>query len=67
MAPEAKADEKKSESEEKKDAPDTVQKMTKEEAEEIKKGEKEYKEALAFLKDAIAPSMMRVDTTKLQI
>lgn len=42
-------------------------KITKEEAEEIKKWEKEYKEALAFLKDAIAPAMMKIDSTKIQI
>ncbi|MDD2565899.1 MAG: DUF87 domain-containing protein [Candidatus Gracilibacteria bacterium] len=46
---------------------DTNKKITKEEAEEIRRGEKEYKEALAFLKDAIAPSMMKVDSTKIQI
>lgn len=42
-------------------------KITKEEAEEIRTWEKEYKEALAFLKDAIAPSMMKIDSTKIQI
>lgn len=42
-------------------------KLTREESEEIKKWEKEYKEALAFIKDAIAPSMMKVDATKIQI
>ena len=46
---------------------DPARKITKEEAEEIKRWEKEYKEALAFLKDAIAPSMMKIDTTKIQI
>lgn len=46
---------------------DPNKKITKEEAEEIKKGEKEYKEALAFLKDAVAPSMMKIDSTKIQI
>lgn len=46
---------------------DTNKKITKEEAEEIRNWEKEYKEALAFLKDAIAPSMMKVDSTKIQI
>ncbi|EKE27966.1 MAG: hypothetical protein ACD_3C00116G0003 [uncultured bacterium (gcode 4)] len=63
--PEAKPTETKAEG--KKDVSDVNQKITREEAEEIKKGEKEYKDALAFLKDAIAPSMMKVDTTKLQI
>ncbi|MBP6981694.1 DUF87 domain-containing protein [Candidatus Gracilibacteria bacterium] len=33
----------------------------------MKQSEKEYKEALAFVKDMIAPSMMRIDATKLQI
>lgn len=42
-------------------------KLTKEEAEEIRQSEQEYKEALAFVKDMIAPSMMRIDATKLQI
>ncbi len=42
-------------------------KLTKQEAEEIKLWEKEYKEALAFIKDAIAPAMMRLDATKIQI
>lgn len=42
-------------------------KLTKQEAEEIRQGEKEYREALAFVKDAIAPSMMKIDATKLQI
>ena len=46
---------------------DINRKITKEEAEQIKKWEKEYKEALAFLKDAIAPSMMKIDSTKIQI
>ena len=44
-----------------------TKKLTKEEAEEIKKWEKDYKEALAFIKDAIAPSMMKIDATKIQI
>ncbi|MDD2515749.1 MAG: DUF87 domain-containing protein [Candidatus Gracilibacteria bacterium] len=39
----------------------------KSEDEEIRLGEKEYKEALAFIKDAIAPAMMKIDTTKLQV
>ncbi len=34
---------------------------------EIKEMEKEYAESLAFIKDAIAPAMMRIDATKLQI
>jgi hypothetical protein len=41
--------------------------MTKEEAEEMKLTEKEYKEALAFVKDMIAPPMMQIDARKLQI
>lgn len=48
--------------------PDTSsKKLTKEEANQIRQGEKEYNEALAFVKDAIAPSMMKIDATKLQI
>lgn len=39
----------------------------KSEDEEIRLWEKEYKEALAFIKDAIAPAMMKIDTTKLQV
>jgi conjugal transfer ATP-binding protein TraC len=46
---------------------DPDRKLTKEEAEELKKTEKEYKEALAFVKDMIAPPMMKIDATKLQI
>ncbi len=42
-------------------------KITKEEALELKQTEKEYREALAFVKDMIAPAMMRIDATKLQI
>ncbi len=49
------------------DTYDPNRKITKEEAEEIRRGEKEYREALAFVKDAIAPSMMKVDATKIQI
>jgi hypothetical protein len=45
----------------------TSKKLTKQEADEIRQGEKEYREALAFVKDAIAPSMMKIDATKLQI
>lgn len=51
----------------KSDLYDSTKRITKEEAEDIKKWEKEYKEALAFLKDAIAPAMMKIDTTKIQI
>lgn len=46
---------------------DPNRKLTKEEAMELKATEKEYKEALAFVKDMIAPPMMRIDATKLQI
>ena len=46
---------------------DPNHKLTKEEWEEFKRTEKEYKEALAFVKDMIAPAMMRIDATKLQI
>lgn len=46
---------------------DPNKKLTKEEAEELRRTEKEYKEALAFVKDMIAPPMMRIDATKLQI
>ncbi|MCK9272806.1 DUF87 domain-containing protein [Candidatus Gracilibacteria bacterium] len=46
---------------------DLSKKLTKEEAEEIKQGEKDYNEALAFVKDAIAPSMMKIDASKIQI
>jgi hypothetical protein len=49
------------------DLEDPTRKLSKEEAEELKKTEKEYKEALAFIKDMIAPAMMRIDATKLQI
>ncbi len=34
---------------------------------ELRETENEYKEALASVKDMIAPAMMRVDATKLQI
>jgi len=44
-----------------------TKRITKEEAEELRQWEKDYREALAFIKDAIAPSMMRVDATKIQI
>jgi conjugal transfer ATP-binding protein TraC len=46
---------------------DTARKLTREEAMELKESEKEYNESLAFIKDAIAPAMMRIDATKLQI
>jgi hypothetical protein len=52
-------------------APVTAQndetRLSKEEAMEIRETEREYNESLAFIKDAIAPSMMRIDATKLQI
>lgn len=46
---------------------DGDKKLTREEAMEIKETEKEYNESLAFIKDTIAPAMMRIDATKLQI
>lgn len=46
---------------------DADRKLTREEAMELKDTEKEYNESLAFIKDAIAPAMMRIDPTKLQI
>lgn len=46
---------------------DSSKKLSKEEAMELRDTEKEYKEALAYVKDMIAPSMMRIDATKLQI
>lgn len=46
---------------------DADRKLTREEAMELKETEKEYSESLAFIKDAIAPAMMRIDATKLQI
>ncbi|MBC7498250.1 DUF87 domain-containing protein [Candidatus Gracilibacteria bacterium] len=46
---------------------DTDRKLTREEAMELKESEKEYNESLAFIKDAIAPAMIRIDATKLQI
>lgn len=46
---------------------DPSHKLTKEEALELRQGEEEYKEALAYVKDMIAPAMMRIDATKLQI
>lgn len=46
---------------------DENKKLTKEEAIELRKSEEEYKEALAYVKDMIAPAMMKIDPTKLQI
>ena len=46
---------------------DPKKKLTKAEADEIRQGEKEYQEALAFIKDAIAPAMMKVDARSIQI
>ncbi len=46
---------------------DADRKLTREEAMELRETEKEYSESLAFIKDAIAPAMMRIDATKLQI
>ena len=46
---------------------DENKKLTKEEALELRETESEYKEALAYVKDMIAPAMMRIDATKLQI
>ncbi len=46
---------------------DPKKKLTKEEADAIRKGEKEYQEALAFIKDTISPSMMKVDARQIQI
>lgn len=46
---------------------DENKKMTSQEAQEMKQLEKEYKESLAFIKDMIAPSMMKIDAKKLQI
>jgi len=46
---------------------DDNRKLTKEEALELRETETEYKEALAYVKDMIAPAMMRIDATKLQI
>lgn len=49
------------------DLEDPKRKLTKEEARELREGENDYIEALAYVKDMIAPSMMRIDATKLQI
>jgi len=46
---------------------DPNRKLTKEEAEVIRKMEEQYRDSLATIKDAIAPSMMKIDATKLQI
>jgi hypothetical protein len=46
---------------------DPKKKLTREEEREIRQGEKEYYEALAYIKDTIAPSMMRVDAKQIQI
>lgn len=42
-------------------------KLSKAEADMIRDTEKEYRESLAYIKDMIAPSMMRIDAAKLQI
>ncbi|HRI36882.1 MAG TPA: hypothetical protein PK765_07730 [bacterium] len=47
--------------------PEDTKRLTKEDAAEIIAGEKAYKEALAFVKDAIAPAMMKIDSSKIQI
>jgi conjugal transfer ATP-binding protein TraC len=49
------------------DIADPDHKLTKEEAIELRETETEYKDALAYVKDMIAPAMMRIDATKLQI
>lgn len=46
---------------------DPKRKLTKQEERDIRQGEKEYYEALAYIKDAIAPSMMKVDAKQIQI
>jgi enolase len=46
---------------------DVDHKLTKEEAVELRETESDYKDALAYVKDMIAPAMMRIDATKLQI
>ncbi|MEA3386979.1 MAG: hypothetical protein U9Q66_00885 [Patescibacteria group bacterium] len=40
---------------------------TKEENTKLRKAEKEYKEALAYIKDSISPAYMKVSTDKIQI
>lgn len=46
---------------------ETNKKLTKQEAEELKRTEKEYRDSLAYIKDIIAPSMIKIDATKLQV
>jgi hypothetical protein len=46
---------------------DPKKKLTKQEERELRQGEKEYYEALAYIKDAIAPAMMKVDAKQIQI
>lgn len=46
---------------------DPNKKLTKKEAEELRQSEKEYKDALVYIKDLIAPSMMKLDARKIQI
>lgn len=46
---------------------DPNKKLTKQEERELRQGEKEYYEALAYIKDTIAPSMMKVDAKHIQI
>lgn len=40
-------------------------KLTKTEMDDMRRGEREYREALSYVKDAIAPSILKVDSTKL--
>ena len=35
------------------------------EMDDLRRGEREYREALSYVKDAIAPSILKVDSTKL--
>ncbi len=46
---------------------DPKKKVTKQEERELRQGEKDYYEALAYIKDAIAPAMMKVDAKQIQI
>ena len=46
---------------------DPNKKLTRDEARAFEQAERDYKEALAFIKDAIAPPMIKVDASKLQI
>ena len=46
---------------------DPKKKLSKQEEQELRQGEKEYYEALAYIKDAIAPAMMKVDAKQIQI